>query len=273
MELRRPAGACFTDRPRFVARPNARKPALYNQWSVAGASFPVRVENPKLGRWLKLLGATPDPDDASQLCLQQHELEFWFLRAFTATDSLVSATRTGGGFVIPSRLNNALEALVSAGMDLALDPLATVQGEFTWPSRILIGSCARPLTNSSGPFADLRGFQGIFLDSDARETDQDRFHLVSTAFASHAMVGSLAALPVAHYPSQVARRLVKTTWAPELASVRLTWPELLLGVDDRVTFQTEDAARRAVVLKDCFPVLLLSCSALRHWVSGGSAET
>jgi hypothetical protein len=313
MELRRPAGACFTDRPSFVARPNARKPALYNQWNVAGASFPVRVENPKLGPWLKLLGATPDPDDASQLCLQQHELEFCFLCAFTATDSLVSATRTGGGFVIPSRLNNALEALVSAGMDLALDPLATVHNgmgptiflarivaavnklpqllvlaiediiplaesdidvdELTWPSRILIGSCACPLTNSSGPFADLRGFQGIFLDSDARETDQDRFHLVSTAFASHAMVGSLAALPVAHYPSQVARRLVKTTWAPELASVRLTWPELLLDVDDRVAFQTEDAARRAVVLKDCFPVLLLSCSALRHWVSGGSAAT
>ena len=34
--------------------------------------------------------------------------------------------RTGAGFVIPSRLNNALEALVSAGMDLALVLLATV---------------------------------------------------------------------------------------------------------------------------------------------------
>ena len=136
-----------------------------------------------------------------------------------------------------------------------------------------MGSCACPLTSSLGPFADLRGFQGFFLDSDTRENDQDRFYLASTAFASHAMVGSLAALPVGHYPSQVARWLVKTTWVPELASVRLAWPELLLDVDDRAAFQIEDAARRAVVLRDRFPVLLLSCSTLRHWMSGGSAAT
>ena len=77
--------------------------------------------------WLKLLRATPDPDDANQLCLQQHELEFYFLRAFTATDPLVSAVRTGAGFVLPSRLNDAFEALVPVGLDLTLDSSATVQ--------------------------------------------------------------------------------------------------------------------------------------------------
>ena len=107
MELRRPAGAWFTDRPGFVARPNAHKAALYNYWNIADACFAVRVENSKLGPWLKLLGATPDSDDADQLCLQQHELEFYFLRVFTAADSLVSAIRTGAGFVTPSRPNNA----------------------------------------------------------------------------------------------------------------------------------------------------------------------
>ena len=118
MELRRPPGAWFTDRSSFVARPNARKAALYNHWNLADASFPVRVENNQLGPWLNLLGATPDPDDANQLCLQQHELEFYFLRAFTATDPLVSAVRTGGGFVLPSRLNDAFEALIAVGLDL-----------------------------------------------------------------------------------------------------------------------------------------------------------
>ena len=131
MELRRPPGAWFTVRSSFVARPNSRKAALYNYWNLADASFPVRVENPQLGPWLKLLGATPDPDDADQLCLQQHELEFYFLRAFTATDSLVSATRTGAGFVLPARLNNAFEALVSVGMDLTLDSLSR-QSKMEW---------------------------------------------------------------------------------------------------------------------------------------------
>ena len=154
---------------------------------MADVRFPVRVENPKLSPWLKLLGATPDPDDDNQFCLQQHEPEVYLLRAFTATDSLVLATRTGAGFVLPSRLNNAFGALISAGMDLALDPLATVHngmgptvflarivaavaklpqllilaiediiplaesdidvGEFTWPSYILMGSCVCPLTD------------------------------------------------------------------------------------------------------------------------------
>ena len=71
----------------------------------------------------------------------------------------------------------------------------------------------------------------------------------------------------------MARWLVKPTWAHELASVRLSWPDLLLDVGDRVAFQAEDAARLAVVLRDRFPVFLLSCSALRHWVIGGSAVT
>ena len=310
MELRRPPGAWFTDRSSFVARPNARKAALYNYWNLDDASFPVRVENIHLGPWLKLLGATPDPDDANQLCLQQHELELYFLRAFTATDPLVFAVRTGGGFVLPSRLNDAFEALVAVGLDLVLDSTATEHNgmgptvflarivaavaklpqllilaiediiplkesdidvtEFSWPSHILMGACMCPLSSSFAPYADLRGFQGFFLDADARENDQDRFHLVSTAISAHAMVGSLASLPVGHYPSQVARWLVKTTWAPELALVRLSWPDLLLDVDDRVAFQTEDAALRAVVLRDRFPVLLLSCPALRHWVVGGS---
>ena len=85
------------------------------------------MENNQLGPWLKLIGATPDPDDANQLCLQQHELEFYFLRAFTAIDPLVSAVRTGGGYVLPSRLNDGFEAPVAVGLDLTVDSSATVR--------------------------------------------------------------------------------------------------------------------------------------------------
>ena len=162
--------------------------------------------------------------------------------------------RTGAGFVQPSRLNDGFEALVAVGLDLTLDSSATVQNgmgpavflarivaavaklpqllilaiddiiplaesdtdvdEFTWPSHILMSACMCPLSSSFAPYADLRGFQGFFLDADARESDQDRFQLVSTALSTHAIVGSLASLPVGHYPSQVARWLVKTTWDP-----------------------------------------------------------
>ena len=52
-----------------------------------------------------------------------------------------------------------------------------------------MGSCACPLTKSLVSFADLRDFQGFFLNSDTRENDRDRFNLVSSAFAGYAMVG------------------------------------------------------------------------------------
>ena len=45
----------------------------------------VRIENAALAPWLPFLGATPDPSDANQLCLEQHHLEFYFLGAFIAS--------------------------------------------------------------------------------------------------------------------------------------------------------------------------------------------
>ena len=60
--------------------------------------------------------------DANQLCLEQHHMEFYFLGAFIAPDVAVRRIENGAVFVLPSRLNGAFEALVSAGLDLALDP-------------------------------------------------------------------------------------------------------------------------------------------------------
>jgi len=123
----RPAGAWFDDRSSFVARTGARQAALYAHWNISDCSFPVRIENPKLQPWLPLLNAVVDPSAPNQLCLDQHELEFYFLRAFTATVPLVLVVVTGGGFVHPARLNDAFEALVTVGLDLTLDAEITAR--------------------------------------------------------------------------------------------------------------------------------------------------
>ena len=58
---------------------------------------------------------------------------------------------------------------------------------------------------------------------------------------------------------------------PSLALVRLQWSDVFEEVDDRSTFQTEDATQRAVVIRDRFAVFLLSLPSLRHWMSGGTS--
>ena len=65
--------------------------------------------------------------------------------------------------------------------------------------------------------------------------------------------------------------MCKTLWVPSLAITRLQWPDVLEEVDERSTFQTEDATQHAVVIRDRFAVLLLSLPSLRHWVSGGTS--
>ena len=115
----------------------------------------------------------------------------------------VRRIENGAAFVLPSRLNDAFEALVNAGLDLALDERVTelnglgptvfltrmsaaiellpqllelqLDGlisihecdqdvdEETWPSHMAIGSLLCPTTESMRPFADLRGLQGFFL--------------------------------------------------------------------------------------------------------------
>ena len=121
MELRKPPGAWFDSRTSWLARIDARRTALLNQWTVNDSSFPFRVKNAALAPWLPFLGATPDPTDANQLCLEQHQLEFYFLGAFIAPDVAVRRIGNGAVFVLPSRPNGAFVALVSAGLDLALD--------------------------------------------------------------------------------------------------------------------------------------------------------
>ena len=86
MELRKTAGAWFTSRSTWQSRTGARRTALLGHWNVNDSSFPVRIENAALAPWLPFLGATADPSDANQLCLEQHHLEFYFLGAFQAAD-------------------------------------------------------------------------------------------------------------------------------------------------------------------------------------------
>ena len=101
-----------------------------------------------------------------------------------ALDPLATAHNGMGPTVFLARIIAAVaklpQLLVLASEDII--PLAesdTDVNEFTWPSRILIGPCVCPITNSLAPVAYLRGFRGFFLDAGTRENDQGRFHLAS----------------------------------------------------------------------------------------------
>jgi len=125
MELRKLPGTWFDSRATWLARTDARRTTLLTHRNINDSSFPVRIVNAALAPWLPFLGATPDPTDANQLCLEQHHLEFYFLGAFIAPDVTVRGIENGAVFVLPSRLNGAFEALVSAGLDLTLGPRVT----------------------------------------------------------------------------------------------------------------------------------------------------
>lgn len=125
MELCKLPGAWFDSRSTWLARTDARRSTLLAHWNVNDSSFPVRIVNAVLLPQLAFLGATSNPTDLDQLCLAQHQLEFYFLGAFVASDVAVRSAENGAMFVLPSRLNDAFEALVSAGLDLALDPRVT----------------------------------------------------------------------------------------------------------------------------------------------------
>ena len=291
-----------------MAWTDARRASPLTHWNINDSSFPVRIVNAALEPWLPFLGATPDPSDADQLCLEQHHLEFYFLGAFVASDVNVRRVENGAAFVFPSRLNDAFEALVKAGLDLTLDERVTELNDLgptvflsrisaaiellpkllelqldalismdecdpdvdeeTWPSHMAIGSLLCPTTESIRPFADLRGLQRFFLGQDLRENPDEQFHGSASAIAAKVMTNSLKSLNVVHYPRQVARWMGKTLWVPSLAIVRLQWPDVLEEVDERSAFQTEDATQRAVVIRDRFAVLLLSLPSLQHRVSG-----
>ena len=117
MELRKLPGAWFDNRTSWLARTDARRATVLNHWNVNDSSFPVQIENAALAPWRPFLGATPDPTDASQLCLEQHHLEFYFLGVFIVPDEAVRRVENGAVFVVPSRLNGAFGALVSAGVE------------------------------------------------------------------------------------------------------------------------------------------------------------
>ena len=86
MELRKIPGTWFDSRSTWLARTEPRRAALLAHWNVNDSSFPVRIVNAALQPWLPFLGATVDPSDVDQLCLEQHHLEFYFLGAFVASD-------------------------------------------------------------------------------------------------------------------------------------------------------------------------------------------
>ena len=80
MAPRRLPDAWFDSRTSWLVRTDARRASLLNHRNINDSGFPVRVENAALAPWLPFLGATPDPADADQLCLeQQHHLEYYFL--------------------------------------------------------------------------------------------------------------------------------------------------------------------------------------------------
>ena len=100
MELRKTPGTWFDSRTTWLARTAARRAGLLSHWNVSDSSFPVRIVNAALHPWLPFLGATVDPSDADQLCLEHHHLEFYFLGAFVASDVNVRRVENGAAFVL-----------------------------------------------------------------------------------------------------------------------------------------------------------------------------
>jgi hypothetical protein len=125
MELCKLPGAWFDSRSTWLARTDARRSTLLAHWNVNDSSFPVRIVNAVLLPQLAFLGATSNPTDLDQLCLAQHQLEFYFLGAFVASGVNVRRVDNGAAFVFPSRLNDAFEALVKVGLDMTLDERVT----------------------------------------------------------------------------------------------------------------------------------------------------
>ena len=254
VELRKTPGTWFDNRTTWLARTDARRASLLSHWNANDSSVPVRIVNAALQPWLPFLGATADPSDADRLCLEQHHLEFYFLDAFVASDVDVRRVENGAAFVLPSRLNDAFKALVTAGLDLTLDERVTalnglgptvflsriaaaidrlpqvlelqlddlisiqecdpVVDEDTWPSHMATGALLCPTTESLRPFADLRGLQGFFWGRDLRENSAEQFHASASAISNGVMTNSPRSLNVVHYPRQVSRWMCKTLWAP-----------------------------------------------------------
>ena len=131
--------------------------ALVAFWTAPG-EFLVRVTHPTFVKWLAPAGISfADPTAAGQSCAASHVLESLLLGA-CCLDPAVAGTakdRSGETFVTPNTLAAALDALVDAGLDLALpvpllaDPSATLNildaritallGSHQAPSAVVIG--------------------------------------------------------------------------------------------------------------------------------------
>ena len=131
--------------------------AIVAFWTAPG-EFLIRVTHPAFVQWLVPAGICfADPTAAGQSCAASHVLESLLLGA-CCLDPAVAGTakdRSGETFVTPNTLAAALDALVDAGLDLALpvpllaDPSATLNildaritallGSHQAPNAVVIG--------------------------------------------------------------------------------------------------------------------------------------
>ena len=165
MEMRMPegypgaavGGGDVLDGETYSALDVPQQRAIVAFWTAPG-EFLVRVTHPAFVQWLAPAGICfADPTAAGQSCAASHVLESLLLGA-CCLDPAVAGTakdRSGETFVTPNTLAAALDALVDAGLDLALpvpllaDPSATLNildaritallGSHQAPSAVVIG--------------------------------------------------------------------------------------------------------------------------------------
>ena len=298
----------ISDSADFAALTDDERTAYHEHWDVDSNSvFLVHLSNTPLDPWLDLLGAVIDNSHAPpRPSLELEVLESLFLRAFCPSAD-VFPKEIGSFFVAPSRLEEALTALVDAGLDLSLpdgittsnahaillsrinsvlssgfqllvlrsgDLLPTVPvpagaGATKWPSKVQLGALIQPANGGLAPAADLLGLLGFRLHYSDREDPTAQFMIVSNAFVAPQLVGPMAAVGDDAKPWILAERVVATAWPPALQELPRSYLSALGDVADRLTYESADTARQ--VISKRFNTVTMHLPATTQFVSGAPA--
>ena len=106
----------------FFGLNTAQQAALFTFWTATG-EFLFRVTHVAFGAWLVPADIHfPDPTAAGHSCAASHVLQALLLGAYKLDPAIADTDEDqfGDTFVTPNTLAAALDALVAAGLDLAL---------------------------------------------------------------------------------------------------------------------------------------------------------
>ena len=102
-------------------------------WDVNDTSvFHIHVHDPSLAPWAPYLGGgqTDRAGEAPVMHLEYEKIECLLGRALTSTGPIANK-RIGECFIAPSRLGDALQALMASGLDLHIDEEVSAAGAAT----------------------------------------------------------------------------------------------------------------------------------------------